>query len=315
MLIKRTTKIIKITFTILLILGLLFIHFIVPRVITKKRSTVKDSVHNDKYLIYDSIINDSSQFKRRKLSYTSFDGLKLSALLTYSNIEDAKGTIILIHNSASNKYYFLDFSGVLADKGFNSVAIDLRGYGESEGKFCTYGVKEKEDVRSLIDELTKYKNLEPIGVWGSSLGGAVAMQAMGIDKRIKFGIVEATYTDFKTNMDTYFTRLTKLKLKPLTNYIVNRSGSIGDFDVDDASPMKYAEKITQPILVVHGEKDPVFNIKYGKANFDKIKSTDKEFITIDSAGHANIWEVGGEKYFEKVMTFLNQQKANNSHSE
>jgi dipeptidyl aminopeptidase/acylaminoacyl peptidase len=306
MLKKRKTKIIKIALIILTGLGFLFIHFIAPRAITKKRSSVKATISGEKIRIYDSIINDNSQFKRKKLTWLSFDGLKLSALLTYSSLQDTKGTIILIHNSASNKYRFLDFSEFLANKGFNSIAVDLRAYGESEGQFCTYGVKEKRDIQHLINKIYKYENIGPIGIWGSSLGGAVAMQAMGTDKRIKFGIIESTFTDYKTSMDTYFTRITKLKLTPLTNYIVNRSGSIGDFDADDASPIKYAENITQPIIIAHGIEDKVFKLKYGKANFDNIKSINKKFIIVDSAAHTNLWKIGGNKYFNEVIEFINK---------
>ncbi|WP_299123434.1 alpha/beta fold hydrolase [uncultured Winogradskyella sp.] len=307
MLKKRKIEIIKITLVALTIIGFVIIHFILPRIIVQKRNTIKIS-STESYLKYDSIINDSSQFKREKLSFKSFDGLNLSALLTRATIDSIKGTLILVPNSSSNKYTLLDFSEFLAKRGYNSVAVDLRGYGESEGKFCTYGVKEKKDIQSLIDRLHQYENIEPIGIWGNSLGAAVAIQAMGIEKRIKFGIVESTFTDYKTSMDTYFTRLTKVKLKPLTNYIVDRSGSIGDFDVDDASPIKYAENVTQPIIIAHGEKDKVFEVKYGKENFDKIKSINKKFIVIDSAPHTYLWEVGGEEYFEKVMLFLDMQE-------
>ncbi|WP_400078097.1 alpha/beta hydrolase [Winogradskyella sp. R77965] len=301
---KRKIKIVKSALIALTVLGLVTIHFIIPRLIIQKRITLKVS-NIERYVAYDSIINDSSQFKRKKLSFKSFDGLNLSALFTHSSIDSAKGTIILIPNSSSNKYNFMEFSEVLAKRGYNSVAVDLRGFGESEGRFTTYGVKEKKDIQSLIDELYKHKDIEPIGVWGSSIGGAVAMQAMGIEKRIKFGIIECTMTDFRTSMNSYFTRLTKLKLKPLSNYIIDRSGSIGGFDTDDASPVKYAENITQPIIIAHGGKDKVFKVKYAKENFDKIESINKKFILLEEASHDDIWDVGGDKYLNNVMEFLN----------
>ena len=300
--IKR--KIIIITFSIFIALGFLFIHFLAPRVLTQKR----DSIHNinkERYLKYNSILKDSLQPKREKFTYTSFDNLKLSALMTHTNLDHSKGTIILIHSSGTNKYRFLNLSEWLSKRGYNSVAIDLRAYGESEGKFFTYGVKEKRDIQNLIDKLSTKKNIGPIGVWGSSIGGAVAMQAMGIDKRIKFGIIESTYSDYKTHMGNYFTHVTKLKLKPVSNYIVNRSGKIGDFDINEASPIKYSKLITQPIVIAHGGEDILIDLKFPKANLAAVKSEDKKLIVIDSAGHDQVFEIGGEKYLNEIIKFVN----------
>jgi len=304
---KRKTKIIKIIFPILLFLGALFIHFVFPRFITQKRGSMQGVMKKPKI---DSVFftqNEKATFKRKKLRITSFDNLKLTALLTYSNLDHAKATVILLHGTGANKSRFLGVSEFLANNGFNSVALDIRAFGESDGKFLTFGVKEKKDVKKLIDILIKNENLNNIGVWGHSVGGAIALQAMGIDNRIKFGITESIYTDLKSNFHDYFERHTTLNFTWLTNYLVNRAGKIGDFNPDDASPIKYSERITQPVLIVHGGKDVAMDVQFGKTVFAKIKSRDKQFVLLDSAGHSNIWTVGGDKYFNTVLEFIKKQ--------
>ena len=79
----------------------------------------------------------------------------MSAILTYSCLDSTKGTIILLHGIRSNKSHFNDLSNYLSTNGFNSVALDLRAHGESEGKFCSFGVNEKRDVKKLIHFLEK----------------------------------------------------------------------------------------------------------------------------------------------------------------
>ena len=132
---------------------------------------------------------------------------------------------------------------------------------------------------------------------------------MGFDKRIKFGIIESTFSDFRTIVDDYFKLHAGFSFKTFSNYLVNRSGSIADFDVNDANPLTYCENITQPILMVHGNKDDRIDIAYGKANFSKIKSKKKEFLEIDNANHLNVWKIGGTTYFDKVLDFLNKQQS------
>jgi esterase/lipase len=308
---KRRTKIIKRTILVLTILGLLLTHFFIPRLITEIRNPVVSLIKRNKNANYEVVSNDNSHFKRKNLVIKSFDGVKLSARLTYSNTDETKGTIILLHGIRSNKNTFLDLSKFLAENGFNSVALDSRAHGESEGQFCTFGVNEKKDIQKVIDYLSEYEDINHIGTWGQSLGGAIGLQAMGFDKRIKFGIIESTFSDFKIIVNDYFDLHAGFSFAPFSNYLVNRTGSIAEFDAEEAKPIKYCEYINQPIIMVHGNADERINIKYGKANFSKLKSIHKEFIEMDSANHSNVWQVGGESYFERILVFLNKQQKNN----
>ncbi|WP_179319531.1 alpha/beta hydrolase [Winogradskyella helgolandensis] len=302
---NRIAKILKRTFIILFVVGLLIFYFIYPRLITERRNPIIEIFKTQKVISSTLEQNDNSKFKRKKLTITTYDGLKQYAILTYSSLAKPKGTIILLHGSSHTKEHFLDLSEFLSINGFNSVALDIRGFGESEGQFFTYGIKESKDIQKLIDDLINEEGLSNIGIWGQSIGGALVLQTMGVDQRIKYGISESAYTDLKSNIQGFFQRHTGYNLALISDFLVDRAGSVGDFDADDASPIKYAKSVTQPILVIHGDKDIAINISEGKANFSNIKSNDKEFIEVESAGHSDLWEVGGDKYFNQVLTFLN----------
>lgn len=308
---QHRIKIIKRTSLILIITGLLLTHFFIPRLITEIKNPVVSLIKRNKNISYKAISDDSSEFKRKELIIQSYDDIKLSALLTYSNTEETKGTIILLHGIRSNKNTFFDLTEFLANNGFNSVALDSRAHGESEGQFCTFGVNEKKDIEEVINYLAQNENLSHIVIWGQSLGGAIGLQAMGYDNRIKFGIIESTFSDFKTIVNDYFHLHAGFSFSPFSNYLVSRAGHIGEFNSDDAKPIKYCENIQQPILMVHGNMDERISIKYAKANFSKLKSIDKEFIEIDSANHSNVWKVGGADYFERILVFLNKQQNKN----
>ena len=304
---NRKTKVIRRVLLTLIILGILLLHFVFPRFITQTKNPLFTLFKIEKTTNNDLEPNENSKFKRKKLTITTFDNLKLSALLTYSSLENTKGTIILLHGSSHDKTHFLDLSEFLSANGFNSVALDSRGFGESEGQFLTYGAKETKDIQSLISQLIKDEGLSNIGLWGQSIGGALTLQAMGTDNRIKYGIAESAFTDLRTNIQYYFKRHAGFSLDIFSTYLVNRAGRIADFNPDDANPYKYSANITQPILVVHGGKDQAIPIIEGKANFSRVKSLDKEFIEIKSAGHSDIWKIGGKNYFNSVLAFLDRQ--------
>ena len=173
--------------------------------------------------------------------------------------------------------------------------------------------KEKKDICYLIIVIGKQESItENIGIWGQSLGGAIGLQAIGNDKRIKFGIIESTFSDFKTITNDYFSYHAGFNIRMLTNYLVYRAGKIAEFDPKDAKPIKYCENIEQPVLIIHGNKDKRINIQYAKNNFSKIPSSKKEFIEIENANHLNVWKTGGSKYFERVIKFIEENTVGNT---
>ncbi|WP_400079330.1 alpha/beta hydrolase [Winogradskyella sp. R77965] len=304
---KQKVKLIRRIVLFVITIGILLVHFFVPRLISEIRNPVVSLIKRNRNVNHQIVSNNSHKIKQKDFFFSSFDNLKLSAQISYSSLGSVKGTIILLHGIRSDKHQFKNAIQFLSKNGYNSVGLDSRAHGKSEGNFCTFGVNEKRDIKILIDYLSEKENFNHFGVWGQSLGGGIGLQAMGYDKRIEFGIIESTFSDFKTIVNDYFDLHAGFSYSPFSNYLVNRTGEIAEFDSNDAKPIKYCKSINQPILLVHGNQDKRINIKYGRANFSAIPSKRKEFIEIDSANHSNVWKVGGETYFNRILKFLNDQ--------
>ena len=278
-------------------MGIAFIHFYLPRVITETKNPIIELFRSKKEY------TNSTQLET--FTFKSFDNNNLVAQITRSQQDSTFGTIILVHGIRSNKSYYNDLTKKLSINGFNCVGIDLRAHGESEGSHCTFGVKEKRDVSALLDHLPKENiDISKVGIWGQSLGGAVALQSLGTDHRIRFGIVESTFTDFRSIVHDYFEYHMGFRNETISNYLVDRSAKIAGFDPEDANPKKYCQQITQPVLIVHGDKDQRISITYGRENFTAILSENKEFLPIANANHLNVHQTGGEEYFITVLSFI-----------
>jgi alpha-beta hydrolase superfamily lysophospholipase len=306
---KKTSILKKITL-ILLVLGLIFLHFYIPRFITEIKNPVIEIIRSKSLSKSETTPLNKNQ---EILTFRSFDNTKLTSLVTYSKLDTSYGTIILLHGIRSNKESFNRLSGKLSQIGYNCVAIDSRAHGQSGGQFCTFGVKEKLDISRLIDTLIQTGKFDDqIGVWGQSLGGAIGLQAISIDKRIKYGIIESAFSDFEVITQDYFEFHLGFNIPAITNYLTYRAGKISDFEPNEARPVDYCKNIDQPILIVHGSKDKRINIKYALENFESIISTGKEFLEIQNANHLNVWEVGNDNYFEKAFEFIKRIKVGNN---
>jgi len=289
-----------------LVIGGVVFYFLIPKLMVEIRNPTTHVSKESRELQYELI---GGKIPGKPIEFYSKDSLIQSAYLTYSLTDSTKGTVILVHGIRGRKEHFIGLSKSLAGNGYNSVLVDLRAHGQSDGRYCTFGVKEKWDIKALVDELKELdesgkEKIGVIGIWGQSLGGAVALQALSIDQRIKYGIIESTFSDFESIAHDYLNYFMWYSFKQMSKYIVYRAGKIANFSPESASPINACNQIYQPVFMAHGDNDKKINIKYGKANFKALKAKNKKFVTVPGASHISVWQKGGEDYFREVFRFI-----------
>lgn len=241
-----------------------------------------------------------------RLEIITKDSINLIGYFIKSKKNIVKGTVIILHGIGDSKESQLGMAEFLSNNGYNSIIFDLRAHGESGGKYCTYGYYEKQDVSRIIDyAVNEIPNLKEIGIMGTSLGGAIAIQSMAFDKRIKCGVVVSTFSSLNQISYDYMKRMLYVPFKFVSDLALDEASKIAKFPANKINPKDYAKDITQPILVMHGNIDDRINIKYGKEIFNNIKSANKEFYEIKNASHININQAGGNKYREEILNFFN----------
>ena len=240
------------------------------------------------------------------------DGITLNGYWIKSNHAldsdtSSKGIVILIHGISSCKEHLLGVAQELSNQGLESIVFDTRAHGESGGKFVTFGINEREDISGIVDQIKDYNPDLPIGVWGNSLGGAIAIQALESDPRIKFGIIESTFAELDQIVFDYKKRtLGGLGIRSLSDYVLKRAGKIAGFPPNEIKPIESVKNIHQPVFISHGDADESIDFRYSQALFDNLKTEDKEFFLIKNGGHDGLFEVGGVEYKNKIFAFIHK---------
>ena len=217
----------------------------------------------------------------------------------------AKGFIIYLHGVGSSKIVGLPFVKLMHDKNFNVLMYDSRAHGKSGGKYCTYGFYERHDVTKAIESVESIlkKKINKVAVYGMSMGGAIALQAATIEKRIKVLAIEGCFTNLRTITVDYQHRLTRLPWHYLRNIAMKRSEQIARFSHHDVSPLKAVKKIMVPVFFAHGKLDEFSKPQYSQTLFNAA-NTKKEIHIIENAGHHNLRRIGGKNYADKVEKFF-----------
>jgi fermentation-respiration switch protein FrsA (DUF1100 family) len=241
---------------------------------------------------------------QENITLETFDGWKLSCWFIPQKKKN-RGTIVYLHGVGDCKIAGMAFARSLYDEGFNIFLYDSRQHGESEGTYCTYGFYEKYDVSAVTRYLRtrKDKEIGKIGLFGTSMGGAVAIQTAAIDSRISAVVSECSYTALRIVFVDYQKRIIKLPWHFLRNIALVQSQKIANFKARLVSPLEDIKRVHVPILIVHGKNDSFIKSEYAKLLYDAANKP-KKLLLIDNAGHNDVWDVGGAAYKDSVVSFF-----------
>src|SRR3990167_11069470 len=136
-----------------------------------------------------------------KVSFRTEDNVLLHGWFIPAKKTPAK-TLILLHGYPADKGNILPVMAFLHAK-YNLLLFDFRYFGESEGWYSTAGKNEVLDLRAAIQYLGT-KGIHEVGVWGFSLGGAVAIMTAPHSPEIKAIVAESSYARLDWMAQEYY---------------------------------------------------------------------------------------------------------------
>jgi pimeloyl-ACP methyl ester carboxylesterase len=219
--------------------------------------------------------------------------------------ERARGTVIFLHGVSENRIVGLPIARRLHAVGFNVFLYDCRSHGESGGSVCTYGFYEKLDVSTIINYLESRQDLTlgRIGLMGSSMGAAVAIQVAALDARVAAVVAESGFASLRKVYDEYQKRMIKIPWHYLRNLVIRRSEQIAHFKASLVSPVEAVKQVHVPLFVMHGTADNKIPSSASELVFRNAHEP-KELWLIPGARHNDMVEKGGEEYFTRIVDFF-----------
>jgi len=169
---------------------------------------------------------------------------------------------------------------------FGLLALDYRGYGESDGRPSEAGLYRDGDAAWAYLAERSDIDVHRIAVFGRSLGAAVALH-VATTHAASAVVLESPFStaaDMARQHYWYLPRgLVRLRLDNLGR----------------------ARQLTVPLMVIHAENDRIAPIRMGKAVAEAGRA--RRFLALPDAGHNDTFAVGGDRYRDAMMTFLRDE--------
>lgn len=207
----------------------------------------------------------------------------------------SKGTFLFFHGNAEN--LTSHFVGLywLPSQGYSYLIFDYPGYNLSDGSPTPLSTVDAG--KSVLRWIGENKESGPLYVYGQSLGGNIALrviQEMKGEVPVKAVIVDGSFLSYR---DVGRSILAKhwltWAIQPLS-YVVLSDKYAPDFD---------QEGLQAPLLVIHGEKDPVVPVDQGKKIFFSAREP-KQIWLLPDGGHGDSFFIEGGGYRQKLLDYL-----------
>jgi len=262
---------------------------------------------------------------------TSFDRKQLH--LISSIVEHEKAKLLLIHGYAEHSARYYHFIEALNEQGISFYSFDLRGHGKSEG-LRAY-IRRMEDVFSDVDSVIKHYNLSGnTFLMGHSLGGLIATQYTVTRDQTQFNglITSGAALAIDPNLSPFLQKLApilgailpKLKTEKLDVSTLTRSPEV--LQAYESDPMVYregtrartgaemlkairetgaaVEKITIPLLAMHGSEDRTTMPSGTEHLFAKARSVDKQLKIYEGLFHELVNEPERDQVIQDIHTWI-----------
>ncbi len=178
------------------------------------------------------------------------------------------------------------------DLGFAVLGIDYRGFGQSSAALPSE-TSAHEDALAAWSWLAARHPQAKRYLFGHSLGSAVALRVAAAVDDVAGVMVEGSFTSMAD-----LVRTMKWGWLPVAALLTQRFEAA-----------TYVERISAPLLVVHGSQDQLIQPTLGRALFDRAHSP-KRFMLVEGGSHHNTNALGHEAYRDAVAELFGVRNMN-----
>jgi fermentation-respiration switch protein FrsA (DUF1100 family) len=197
--------------------------------------------------------------------------------------QQQKPVVLYFHGNGGSLAWRVERFRALTATGFGLVALSYRGYGGSSGRPTQTGLVA-DAVAAYAFTAERYPTRR-IALWGESIGSGVAV-AVAAAKPVLAVVLESAFTSAAdVGAAVYWYLPVRLLMK------------------DQFRSDLVIEKVTAPVLMLHGDRDAVVPIMLGEHLYSLIKAR-KRFLRFPGAGHNDLGTHGA---VAEAIRFLEEE--------
>ncbi len=223
-----------------------------------------------------------------------------------------RGTVILHHGRGGKKENMLVIAQRLVAADLRCIVYDARGQGESGGRYSTYGWREAQDLRTILDQVDSNlshsgEQLGPVFAFGNSMGAATVLLTLAErgETRIRAGVAVAPFADYREVVRHAIGNVTEGRCPGwLRTAIVDLASWRAGLPAAELSPATAASSIQVPVMIAHGRLDEVIPIEQASRIYQNLPGDHHIWRELPEAHHYDVLRAGGDDLYEEMIHFF-----------
>lgn len=251
-----------------------------------------------------ALIRELRELESETVTTESFDGLTLTG--HYFHVRDGAPLQIQFHGyRGSGVRDFCGGNKLARELGHNTLVVDQRAHGESEGSTIAFGINERLDCLDWVQyAVDRFGPETKIVLTGVSMGAATVLMAAGLrlPEQVVCVIADSPYTSPKEIICKVAGEM-GLPAKLAFPFVRLGAWLFGRFDVTAADSLTAIAKATVPVLLIHGEADHFVPCEMSRLLKDAAAAP-VTLETFPDAGHGISYIVDPGRYRAVTAQFL-----------
>ena len=236
----------------------------------------------------------------------SFDGLLLRG--KWVPAENPRATIILFHGY--HTHYIHDFAGIFSlyhSIGLNLLLVRQRSHGESGGKYITFGVRERKDVRSWVDFHNRTHGMDNVFLGGMSMGASTLLFAAGEDlpPNVRGITADCGFSSPAEILGHIIRQDYHLPPKLVLPLMEVWARVLGGFSFYECDSRKTLARSKIPVVFIHGTADTFVPCAMSQAGYDAC-AAQREIHLIEGADHGRGYLFEPDRLTKALVDFFNR---------
>ena len=252
-----------------------------------------------------SLIREMDGREYEPIEIRSDDGLRLCA--RYYHVADGAPLHIQFHGYRS--YAMRDFCGgnaLARECGHNTLLVDQRAHGRSEGHTITFGIKERIDCLRWVEYATRRFGTEtPIFLSGVLMGAATVLMAteLNLPSNVVGVIADCPYSSPRAIIRKVIGDM-GLPVKAAYPFVCIGAWLFGGIrGLSRHGAVQAVKHATVPILLFHGEADDFVPCDMSR-EIEKACASAVRLETFPDADHAMCYMTDYDRYRQATIAFV-----------
>ncbi len=229
----------------------------------------------------------------QEIELTAADGVNLAAWYTPSK----NGAVILVaHGYNDNRPE--SFYVMFAQHGYGVLAWDFRAHGQSGGDISTLGYYEQLDVEAALDYALAQPDVEYIGAWGGSMGGATVILTAAKRPEIEAVVSDSAFPSLEDVMKL------NVPIKFMQPFMIFFGSWSSGAEINKVRPVDEIAKISpRAVFIIDGWEGAAVAMNSPYRLYDAAGEP-KQIWVEDEVPHLRMYENDPQGYEKRVIDFF-----------